>query len=136
MFKYDFFKQNRVSPVRITIHHQWRITIDHDEHVTIHHYYRVTIDHAAAFFTKTTHLFLCTAPALGAGGAGLVVSNTQHRLRDRRSLTCTAGRLRLAAAGGPGRACLRPTTIWKGRARLAWLGWSWLARCRAKLPKN
>ena len=70
---------------------------------------------------------------------------TQHRLRDRRSLTCTAGRLWLAAAGGPGRACQRPHVYdlrLYGRAAQNLPGWSgsrgwlaWLARCRAKLPK-
>ena len=63
-----------------------QIAIHHDECFTIHHCHRVTIDHAAAVFTKkmihpSTHLFLCTAPALGAGGAGLVnnISNDKHR---------------------------------------------------------
>ena len=68
MIKIEKNDQNR-SNITITIHY--------DGCFTIHHDYRITIDHAAAVFTKnmihpSTHLFLCTAPALGAGGAGLV----------------------------------------------------------------
>ena len=64
----------------------------------------------------------------------LLILTTQHRLRDRRSLTYTAGRLRLAAAGGPGRACQRPHVYdlrLYGRAAQNLPGWSgsrgWLA---------
>ena len=38
----------------------------------------------------------------------------QHRLRDRRSLTYTAGRLRLAASGGP---VNDPRSICEGRVQ-------------------